>query len=214
MKRYTSKEVADLLGIEAVTVRKYSLALEKFGYNVERSDGKNRDFSERDVMALKYLQTIRARTSITVDEAAQLVANRELNDMHSESNIVRSVEDAFSGDIIKRYETRYSELERSVEQFVTVTAAQLKQLQETYATEAIRLAEEHRLQQINDRIAERRVIRQLEREALQEWQKKPLTERMRKVGLFRKEEDLAARELFVRDYVDERFDQQLREALS
>jgi len=47
-RRYTTKDIADMLGVEAVTIRKYALALEKAGYIVDRINGKNRAYSERD----------------------------------------------------------------------------------------------------------------------------------------------------------------------
>lgn len=42
--------------------------------------------------------------------------------------------------------------------------------------------------------------------------KKPEGERMRKAGLFRKEEDVNARDRFVRNYVDEHFEIRMLEA--
>lgn len=204
--RYTTKDIADKLGVEAVTVRKYALALEKAGYNIDRSDGKNRSYSATDVMAFQYMQSIRAQTSITVEEAANLVAHKNNTATAAETDIVRS-----EGDPLR-------------DQYTAILAAILKKLEES-ATNTLRLTqeirqaaptlpnpEELRLARINDRLTERRVERQLEREALDLWAAIPAKERMRKVGLFRKEEDIEARDRFVRDYVDERYEERIRDA--
>ncbi|MDR0268179.1 hypothetical protein [Paenibacillus sp.] len=36
--RYSTKDIADKLGVEAVTVRKYALALERAGYSIDKID--------------------------------------------------------------------------------------------------------------------------------------------------------------------------------
>lgn len=87
--KYTTKDLADMLGVEAVTIRKYALALEKAGYDIDRSDGKNRSYSERDAMAFKYMQTIRSRTGITVEAAADVVATKNKTDIANNGSIVR-----------------------------------------------------------------------------------------------------------------------------
>jgi len=71
-----------------------------------------------------------------------------------------------------------------------------------------------RVERVTDRLIERRIERQLESEALDLWIAKPETERLRKVGLFRKEENTAARDRFVRDYVDEHFENRIQDAFA
>lgn len=51
---YSTKEVAEKIGIKDVTVRKYSQALEKHGYQIFK-DGNDRKFYERDIEVLKRL---------------------------------------------------------------------------------------------------------------------------------------------------------------
>ena len=69
-----------------------------------------------------------------------------------------------------------------------------------------------RAERITDRLIERRIERQLESEALKIWTAKPEAERMRRAGLFRKEEDIAGRDRFVRAYVDEHFEDRIQDA--
>jgi benzoyl-CoA reductase/2-hydroxyglutaryl-CoA dehydratase subunit BcrC/BadD/HgdB len=71
---------------------------------------------------------------------------------------------------------------------------------------------QQRLDRLNERIAERRVENKLRDEAEEIWNAKPVAERMKKVGLIRKAEDMAARERFIRKYIDEHFETRLRAA--
>lgn len=190
--RYTTKDIADKLGVEAVTVRKYALALEKAGYSIERSDGKNRSYNATDVMAFQYMQSIRSQTSITVEEAANLVAQKNNNATENDTSIVHSE----SETLPDRYET------------LLIMVQQLLAAQQVAPT--LPSPEELRADRLNERLTERRIERQLEREALEVWATKPEAERLKRVGMFRKEENIVARDLFVRDYVDERFEVRLR----
>lgn len=190
--RYSTKDIADKLGVEAVTVRKYALALEKAGYSIDRSGGKNRSYNATDVMAFQYMQSIRSQTSITVEEAANLVAHKNNTVTATDTNIVHS-EDITLPD---RYET------------LLAMVQQLLAAQQVAA--ALPSPEQQRIDRLNDRFTERRIERQLEREALDLWTAKPDPERMKKVGLFRKEENFEARDRFVRDYVDEHYEQRMK----
>lgn len=191
--RYSTKDIADKLGVEAVTVRKYALALEKAGYSIDRSDGKNRSYNATDVTAFQYMQSIRSQTSITVEEAANLVAQKNNTATATETSIVRS-----EGETLP---DRYETLLAMVQQLLSAQQA----------APALPSSEELRAERLNERLTERRIERQLEREALEAWAAKPESERMRKAGLFRKEEDVTARDRFVRDYVDERFEARIRD---
>ena len=71
---------------------------------------------------------------------------------------------------------------------------------------------EERQERITDIITRRRVEATLRNEALQLWSTKPEKERIRRTGLFgiKKEEDHAARDLFVMNYIDEHFETRLK----
>ncbi|MFK3961913.1 MerR family transcriptional regulator [Pseudalkalibacillus hwajinpoensis] len=60
-------------------------------------------------------------------------------------------------------------------------------------------------------ITEFRIKTNLENEAIGVWSQKPETERFKKVGFFRKEEDRDKRDDFVRSYIQERFETKIRE---
>lgn len=70
---------------------------------------------------------------------------------------------------------------------------------------------EQRAERVTEHLTRRRIERRLEREALELWAAKPESERMRRTGLFRREEDAAARDRFVRDYVDDHYEKRLRQ---
>lgn len=90
---------------------------------------------------------------------------------------------------------------------------QVQEVQEQY--EALRKQlpdpEQERQNRINDLFTRRRVEQKLEEEALEKWREKPEEERMKRVGWFRKEEDRDKRELFVKDYVNNRFEERVLE---
>lgn len=75
---------------------------------------------------------------------------------------------------------------------------------------AVTVAED-RIRRVDERLTERRIGQQLRAEAQEAWNAKPETERMRKAGLFRKEEDVAARDRFIQKYVDDHYEQRIRE---
>ncbi|REE54711.1 MerR-like DNA binding protein [Paenibacillus taihuensis] len=79
------------------------------------------------------------------------------------------------------------------------------------ATVAANISEE-RSRQTAERLAEKRIERQLRAEASKAWSAKPDPERMKKVGMFKKEENVQAREDFIRNYVDDRIEQRIQEA--
>ncbi|QID16133.1 MULTISPECIES: hypothetical protein [unclassified Paenibacillus] len=213
--RYTTKHIADELGVEPVTVRKYALALEKAGYHIERSDGKNRDFSATDMMAFKYLQSIRSRTGITLEAAAEAVVIKVFTATKQESRIVRNDKTAPSERYIDR-----SELMNILEQLragYEASAAALSLKVEQYE----RLAHEREMRSRElarlDREMERQVERELREEAAAEWNKLPESERTIKVGwgwFGRRDEDLHRRADYIQRYVDDRMGDRLHAAYS
>jgi molybdopterin converting factor small subunit len=72
---------------------------------------------------------------------------------------------------------------------------------------------QERLERMNMIITQKRVEMALEEEAIKLWNQKPEHERMKKVGWFRKEEDLIKRHEFIRQYIRENMERALKEAL-
>lgn len=86
------------------------------------------------------------------------------------------------------------------------------QLYEYIRTQLAASSSYDRQKRITERITERRVEVRLEEEAITLWDAKPEIERLKKVSWFRKEEDLAKRSIFVKQYVNENFENRLKEA--
>ncbi|KZD70937.1 hypothetical protein [Bacillus cereus] len=83
---YSTKEVAEKIGIKDVTVRKYSQALEKHGYQIFK-DGNDRKFYERDIEVLKRLSAgvFENNKKLKLEDAARFFANQQLKE--SKGNI-------------------------------------------------------------------------------------------------------------------------------
>ena len=73
-KFYSSKEVADRLSIQPVTVRKYSQLLEDKGYIFNRDEKGWRRYSKNDLQALKHLINLKSDGK-SVDESVDVVAH-------------------------------------------------------------------------------------------------------------------------------------------
>ena len=71
--------------------------------------------------------------------------------------------------------------------------------------------EEEKWNSINTIIAERKISRTLEEEALKLWEDKPAGERLRRIGLFRKEENKEKKDNFIKEYIDQHFEEKLKE---
>ena len=125
-KRYGTKDLAYMLGIEPVTVRKYAAALEKAGYIVERSENDRRLFSEKDVMVFQQLKALRDRNALNVETAAMIVATKHLQASKSVALSVRSEENSLQ----TRYEKRFDDLEVKVHQLVELNQALLSRIEQ------------------------------------------------------------------------------------
>jgi hypothetical protein len=70
---YWTAEVADMVGIGTSTIRKYALALEAKGYNIQRNDKQQRAFTKKDVAALKRIVELTQAGVMTLDSAVNTV---------------------------------------------------------------------------------------------------------------------------------------------
>lgn len=73
-----AKEVALHLDIETSTLRKWCIALEKYGYEFERNEKEQRIFYHRDILALSELKTL-LKERYLFENAAKAVATKYLN---------------------------------------------------------------------------------------------------------------------------------------
>lgn len=73
MKVYSSKQVAERLSVQPVTVRKYAQMLEEQGYSFTKDEKGWRLYSENDIVSLKYLSNMRAAGK-SLNESVEYVA--------------------------------------------------------------------------------------------------------------------------------------------
>jgi len=99
-----------------------------------------------------------------------------------------------------------------------VAAAQLAHIVQSYESIIEQLPEQEdyekeRERRFQEMVLKRRVEYQLEKEAILLWTSQPESERYRRVGWFRKEEDTLKRDLFVKEYVTSNFAERLKREL-
>ncbi|MCG7218224.1 MerR family transcriptional regulator [Paenibacillus mucilaginosus] len=197
-----SRDIAEILGVEPVTVRKYALALEKAGYFFERSDSDHRLFSNKDVIALQQLKALRERSGMSVETAAIAISTRH---KAASSGITLSFN---TNPDYSRYTERYDLLEEKIEKLTQLIASQ----QEITSVKAIQMPLdpwELRDIQVNIRMTERRVERQLRSEAENAWLNEPFSKRFKGIGFFRKE-NIVERDKFIMNYIDSFFESRIR----
>jgi DNA-binding transcriptional MerR regulator len=73
--------------------------------------------------------------------------------------------------------------------------------------------EEERQERIELLLFQKKIEGALIKEAKEKWTQKPESERFRRVGFFRKEEDFLKREEFIREYVNEHFEERIKRTL-
>ncbi|MGF7036754.1 DNA-binding transcriptional MerR regulator [Paenibacillus mucilaginosus] len=201
IKHLASRDIAEILGVEPVTVRKYALALEKAGYFFERSDSDHRLFSNKDVIALQQLKALRERSGMSVETAAIAISTR--HKAASSGTLSLNTNPDYS-----RYSERYDLLEEKIEKLTQLIASQ----QEIASVKAIQMPLdpwELRDIQVNIRLTERRVERQLRSEAENAWLNEPFSKRFKGIGFFRKE-NITERDKFIMDYIDSLFESRIR----
>ncbi|MBD7971393.1 MerR family transcriptional regulator [Paenibacillus gallinarum] len=115
-RTYTTKDIAEMLGVEAVTIRKYCQALERTGYVINRSNGKDRVYTDQDAMTLKYLQTIRNRSGISVEAACIAVQAKKMAVTEDESVIDNIGEAGALSRYAKQYDILTSKVDAQAEQ--------------------------------------------------------------------------------------------------
>ncbi|WP_308639828.1 hypothetical protein [Paenibacillus silvisoli] len=231
--RYDTKDIAEMLRIEPITVRKYGSALERAGYVLDRTASSNRSYSERDATAFKFMQLIRMQTGVTIEAAAQMTVHRakastatlqpivpkesELLPQPYKGNYeviasevlkIRTEFEAVKDMTVEQTErlNRISALSERYEQMVGFQKELMTQMQQLAAAEQ---AEELRSLRMQDQLNEHRIRMELKNKALAEWNEKPERERTMKAGWFKRTENIAARESFIRNYIDEHYEEEL-----
>lgn len=204
VKVYSPAEAASLLKIKTATLRKYSLLLETYGYNIERNSKKHRYYRDKDIITIRNVIT-GSDSGVTLEESVKNVVYLEGD--NDESNVINNGKETNYNDI--------KELKKMILKQNDLIYNLTKKLddQQTYINQKVDKRIEAPKEKIEGILAEHKVKVRLEEEALILWENKPAKERMKSIGWFRVEEDLEKRKVFVKNYINKNFEAYLKQEL-
>jgi DNA-binding transcriptional MerR regulator len=209
-KGFWSNEVAKLLDISTSTLRKWSIALEAEGYIFIRDENDRRAYLERDIMPLQKMKEFLG-SGMSMEDATKAVSSK-YNDLDLPSRTLPVLEEKEDFMRSERYLELISEI-RDIRQDNKALMSVIEQMREvSTALQNMPSVTEMRQAKVTDMITERRIENQLKQEARQLWNAKTDSERLKKVGLFRKEEDTSKRNQFIEEYVEQHFETRIKEA--
>ncbi|WP_336791184.1 MerR family transcriptional regulator, partial [Paenibacillus sp. MMO-177] len=203
----TVTELSGKLNIPDATVRRY---VRQHGHRLQiRKQGKAYQVAENSLSVLTKIRELYSITGMTVERVEEalsaahvpLVMTAETVTDHGDQLMINVPETLLQ--LEKIVNDRMNEMDEQMRdigetlQFI----GQLLQGQKEAAASAPALPdpEQQRRDRVNERMTERRIERQLRKEAFDAWNAKPEAERLKKVGWRKKEEDTAARDRFVID---------------
>ncbi|QNR09126.1 MerR family transcriptional regulator [Macrococcoides canis] len=67
---YKTKEIADLIGLTASSIRRYTIALDKAGYVIKKDDNSHRRYTIEDVKIIEYLHK-KVNNGVSFDDAVK-----------------------------------------------------------------------------------------------------------------------------------------------
>ena len=210
---FSVTQLSKTLGIPETTTRRYLNNFEEF-FRYEQI-GRGKKYHPDAVEVLQKIATLygsdRETEEIKVilaDEYAfSITEDNQHITTHPPTYNVAGKLDEFQ----KRQEDFNKELLKQLyEQQNYIQDLTEKRQQELEETKQLNSPEIKRAERFEQIMAERKITRILEDEALALWKEKPIGERMTKVGWFRKIEDRDKRESFVKKYIDENFEECLK----
>lgn len=106
-----SKEMAEILNIKTVTLRKYADVMEKAGYVVKRSANGRREYSEKDVISFRHLQELCQHSGMKLEAASKVIVSKE----NKALDAIAHTENLEKESQIIRYKERYAELQELID---------------------------------------------------------------------------------------------------
>lgn len=203
---YWNKELASILGIGDSTLRKWCIELEKNGYEFYKDKQGNRAFTDRDAFAMRKFKELVQTRQLTLENAASAVISTFSNSNNDDRTTLVLPQNGRSEVVLSEFrEKLFADFRSMIQEEIRQEIAAAVQLQESRI-------QEDRQKRLTDRITERRIEFRLHEEALQLWAQRPRSERYKKVGWFRKEEDIIRKDNFVRQYINQHFEDRFKEA--
>lgn len=240
MERISAKQVADMLGFTTTNLKHYASLLEQNGLVIYRNTRNHREYTQQDIKILRAMQYLNREKSMSLDEAASFVMSSDtdidailasqmtpivgINDANisvlaQESNNALHVLTQLSSLLAEQKTLREELQARDIKQnefikeiqetFKEIAVTQVEQQINNYQ-KMLPSPEQQRLERFNMLIAEKKITRELEKEAFNLWVEKPLEERLMKVGWFRKIENIDKRDRFIREYIDKHFENRMK----
>lgn len=214
MEWYSITELSEKLSIPDATIRRY---VRQHSHHLQvRKKHKSYQIAKESVPVLTKIREFYAAAGMTVDQVDEALAAAhvpiimtvdDVND-HGES-VAINIPEALSS-LRNVVIDRMNEQEKRISTLLD----HIQRLEVTLKSQVLLDPKHGRNERLNERLTERKIERQLETEALDYWGKKPESERLKKAGWFKREENTAARTRFIRDYVDQHYEDRIRMELT
>jgi DNA-binding transcriptional MerR regulator len=213
-EKMKSAEIADKLGIETVTLRKYCLVLESNGYMVQRN-GKNREFTSDDLEVLAQMKYLIEKIGMDREQAAKIIVTKIKSDENDvKSNLPSTnvtAENPYEIDVLEKIE-RYEEQQNDIHRNVLHLTELMKALQEQSVAQEKKMIVEQKQAALNIQITLRRLEYKLREEAEDLWNQKSEEERFQRIGFLRRKiERLEEKERFIKKYIAENLEERINE---
>lgn len=141
MKEYSTKDIANIVGIATPTVRKYAQALEKAGYTFIKNDQGFRIFSDNDVQIFERIKEMSNDTGMPVDRIASMLVSEQKNDASDPIRIESEVATPLENELkmidesdIGRIDRQYEALLKEIQELKQMLIAQQKYIDERLNT--------------------------------------------------------------------------------
>jgi DNA-binding transcriptional MerR regulator len=137
MKEYSTKDIANIVGIATPTVRKYSQALEKAGYTFIKNDQGFRIFTDKDIQIFERMKEMSNDTGMPVDRIASMLVNEQKNEVSDPIRIESEVATPLENELkiidesdIDRIDRQYEALLKEIQELKQMLIAQQKYIDE------------------------------------------------------------------------------------
>jgi len=148
-KVYSTKDIAEMVGIKDVTVRKYAQLLEQYGYHIGKDSKGHRMFFERDALVFNQFKTMRDQSGMSVEMVAEILVSKHTKASIHDISASDMKDNSATQTGLTQYDDRYIEVIEKLNQIDDI----LKENQEL----------KRELQKVNKRL-DRQEDRQQERD--------------------------------------------------
>ncbi|GAJ40293.1 MULTISPECIES: DUF3967 domain-containing protein [Anoxybacillaceae] len=137
MKEYSTKDIANIVGIATPTVRKYAQTLEKAGYTFIKNDQGFRIFTDKDIQIFERMKEMSNDTGMPVDRIASMLVNEQKNEVSDTIRIESEVATPLENELkiidesdIDRIDRQYEALLKEIQELKQMVIAQQKYIDE------------------------------------------------------------------------------------